>query len=66
MYEKQKLPLKKVVLVGIIFVPITVAAITHGDVFLMESEFSMNKLLFNLSWFTIIYIIFHKKMLKSD
>ena len=66
MPEKQKIPLKKAVLVGIIYVPIVVLFLTIGDIFLLKNEFSKSKLIINIAVFSIVYIIFHKKMLKSE
>lgn len=66
MPEKQKIPLKKVVLVGMIFVPVVVAIITLFDVWLWKNEYSTQKLIMNLVLFCLAYIIFHKKMLKKE
>lgn len=38
MSEKQKIPLKKVVLVGVIYVPIVVLFLTIGDIYIFVKE----------------------------
>ena len=66
MSKEYKIPLKKVILVGIIFVPTVVAVITLGDLLLLKNEFSLNKLLFNFFWFGLIYLVFNRLIFKKE
>lgn len=65
MTKEQKIPLKKIILIGVVFVLIVTATTTFMDIVLWNKEFSIGKYLFEIVFFGILYALFHKFMIKK-
>jgi hypothetical protein len=64
MSKEYKIPLKRVVLIGLILVVVVTSITTLFDLFIWDKEFSIQKLLFRVLVFGILYAVFHKRIIK--